>query len=120
MVGVDHVEVEGAQPAHERRAEREREREVRVRGGRQGWDAEDSATPVVGPGHPGRDHHHVVPQRLETSPDRLDGGGHAAEHREVVVREETDPQTRGRVAGYILYRPKSSGFRFSSHSLSFS
>jgi hypothetical protein len=62
----------------------------------------------------------LVAQGLETSPDRLDGGGNTAEHREVVVREKPDPEARGPGIGYILYRPKSSGFRFSSHSLSFS
>ena len=77
-------------------------------------------SPVVRPGHPGGDDHDLVTERLEVPPDRLDGGGHTAEHREVVVREETDSEAHGRGAGYILYLPKSSGFRFSSHSFSFS
>ena len=76
--------------------------------------------PFRRPGHPGGDDHHLVTERLEISPEGLDGGGHAAEHREVVVREKTDSQAQGPETGYILYLPKSSGFRFSSHSLSFS
>ena len=76
--------------------------------------------PSSAPGHPGRDDHDLVAERLEVPPDRLDGRGHAAEHREVVVREETDPQAQGPGTGYILCLPKSSGFRFSSHSFSFS
>ena len=120
MVSVKHIEVERAQAPAERRAERQREREVGIRGGRQSRHADDPAPLIVGPGHPGRDDHRLVPERLEVSPEGLDGGRHAAEHREVVVREETDSQAQGLESGYILYLPKSSGFRFSSHSLSFS
>src|SRR5262245_8205920 len=105
MVGVDHGERGGVQARRGGWAQGERESEVRVRGGWQGGHAEDSAPAVVRSGHPGSDDDDVVPQRLETTPDRLDGGGDAAEHRKVVVGEETDPQTRGRRAGYILYRP---------------
>jgi hypothetical protein len=90
MVSVKHIEVERAQAPAERRAERQREREVGIRGGRQSRHADDPAPPIVGSGHPGRDDHRLVPERLEVSPEGLDGGGHAAEHREVVVREETD------------------------------
>ena len=120
MVSVKHVEVESAQAARERRAERHREREVRVRGRRHGRHADDAALAFRRPGHPGGDDHHLVTERLEIPPDRLDGRGHTAEHRKVVVREETDSEAHGRGAGYILYLPKSSGFRFSSHSFSFS
>ena len=120
MVGVKHVEVEGAQAARERRAERHREREVGVRGRRHGRHADDAGLAFRRPGHSGSDEHHLVTERLEIPPDRLDGGGHTAEHREVVVREEADSKAHGRGAGYILYLPKSSGFRFSSHSFSFS
>ena len=120
MVSVEHVEVEGAQAARERRAERHREREVGIRGRRHGGHAEDAGARRSPPRPSGRDDHHLVTERLEVLPDRLDGRGHAAEHREVVVREETDAEAHGRGAGYILYLPKSSGFRFSSHSFSFS
>ena len=120
MVRVEHVEVQGEEPPRQRRAERQWEREVRVGRGRDRGHPDDGAPIVRRSGHPGRDDDDVVPERLEAPPDRLDGGGHTAEHREVVVREETDPKARARRIGYILYRPKSSGFRFSSHSLSFS
>ena len=120
MVRMHDVEIEREQLPSQRRAERHREREVRVRGGRDRGHADDRAPLVGRPAHAGRDDDDAVAEDLEAPPDRLDGGRHTAEHREVVVREETDPEARGRRIGYILYRPKSSGFRFSSHSLSFS
>ena len=120
MVRVEHLEVERPEASAPPRAERQREREVGIRGSRHGRHAEDAASPVVRPGHAGRDDHRFVAERLEVTPDRLDGRGHAAEHREVIVREETDSQAQGPQSGYILYLPKSSGFRFSSHSFNFS
>ena len=120
MVRVEHVQVECAQATHERRAEGQRQREVRIGGRGHRRDTDEPPPAVVRPGHSGRDDHDLVTERLEVPPNRLDGGGHAAEHGEVVVREETDPQAQGLGTGYVLCLPKSSGFRFSSHSFSFS
>jgi hypothetical protein len=118
VVSVEHIEVESAQAAREPRTEGQRQREVRVGGRRHGGDSDEPPSAVVRPGHSGSDDHDLVAKRLEVTPDGLDGGGHTAEHREVVVGEEPDPQ--GPRARYIRFLPKSSGFRFSSHSFSFS
>ena len=49
MVSVEHVEREGPQAARERRAQRHREREVRIRGRRHRRHADDAALAVRRP-----------------------------------------------------------------------
>src|SRR5207245_10532839 len=62
-----------------------------------------------------REHPGFVAAVVEAGTQRLDGDGHAAAERRVVVREERDAHAGGQA---LLYFSKSSGLMFCSHSRS--